>query len=247
MERWNIGKTGWLLAIVVCLFVAEAQGAPLTVKSLDELEKSMQGLEPGATVLLADGLYETTGPLRIEGKRGTADAPIMIRAEHRGQAVIGGEAGFVIKDCEYLALEGFVLTHDADKPAVLLDNCRYVQVTRNRFALRERAKPRHWEHWVYAIGTQSAHNRIDHNLFERKVNRGSHVFVRAAMMLRSSVRSMTALITTTSAMSSTPMAKTATKRSSPAATTSAPAVRARSRSSRTTFWSNVAARARSCR
>ena len=167
-----------LLAIIACLFVAEARSTTLTVKSLNELEKAIQGLTPGATVLLADGSYETTGPIRIEGKRGTAEAPITIRAEHRGQAVIGGAAGFVIKDCEHLVLEGFVMTHDADKPTVLLDNCRYVQVTRNRFALSERATPRHWEHWVYVIGTQSAHNRIDHNLFERKVNRGSHVFVR---------------------------------------------------------------------
>ena len=172
------GNKGRLLAIIVCLLVAEARSATSTVKSLDEMEKAIQGLTPGATVLLADGLYETVRAIRIEAKRGTAEAPIVIRAEHRGQAAIGGAAGFVVKDCEYLVVEGFVFTNDADKQAVLLDNCRYVQVTRNRFALRERAKPRHWEHWVYVIGAQSAHNRIDHNLFERKVNRGSHVFVR---------------------------------------------------------------------
>ncbi len=178
MERWNTGKLSWLLAIIGYLLVAQAQSATLTVKSLNELEKAIQGLGPGATVLLADGSYETARTIRIEGKRGTAEAPIVIRAEHRGQAVIGGVAGFAIKDCEYLTLDGFVLTHDADKPSVLLDNCRQVRVTRNCFRLQERDKPRHWEHWVYVIGIQSAHNRIDHNLFERKVNRGSHVFVR---------------------------------------------------------------------
>ena len=178
MKRWNTGTPSWLLAIVVCLLVAQARSSTLTAKSLDELEKEIQGLGPGSTVLLADGSYETAHAIRIEGKRGASEAPIVIRAEHRGQAVIGGAAGFVIKDCEYLVVEGFVFTNDADKQAVLLDNCQQVRVTRNCFRLQERAKPRHWEHWVYVIGARSAHNRIDHNLFERKVNLGSPVFVR---------------------------------------------------------------------
>ena len=61
---------------------------------------------------------------------------------------------------------------------MLLENCHHVRVTRNTFRLTERAKPRHWEHWVTVEGARSGENRIDHNLFERKVNRGSPVFVR---------------------------------------------------------------------
>ncbi len=158
---------------------AEAEtGAPLTVGSLAGLEEVIRGLRAGVTVLVSDGSYETKRPVRIEGKRGAAEAPIVLRAEHRGRATIGGAAGFVIKDCEHLVLEGFVFTDDADQQAVLLDNCRHVRVTRNTFRLAERARPRRMEHWVYAVGGQSGHNRIDHNRFERKVNAGSPVFVR---------------------------------------------------------------------
>ncbi|MBI5687234.1 MAG: hypothetical protein HZC54_19345 [Verrucomicrobia bacterium] len=151
---------------------------PVTAGSLAELDAAIRSLGPGAMVLVSDGTYETKRPIRIEGKRGTAEAPIVLRAEHRGGATIGGAAGFVIRDCEHLVLEGFVFTNDADQQAVQLVNCRHVRVTRNTFRLSERAKPRHWEHWVTVDGARSGHNRVDHNLFERKVNRGSPLFIR---------------------------------------------------------------------
>ena len=167
------------VAVFCHALLLEAWGnTPLTVGTLDELEKAIQGLSPGVTILLTDGDYKTAQPIRIEGKRGTVESPITIRAELRGRATIGGAAGFVVKDCEHLVLEGFVFRNDADQQAVLLDNCRHVRVTRNSFCLREQVKPRNWEHWVTVVGDQSAYNRIDHNLFERKVNRGSHVFIR---------------------------------------------------------------------
>jgi parallel beta-helix repeat protein len=162
------------LASVLLIPLTNAQAAGV----LQELETAIKGLRPGAVVSVADGDYKTARLICIEGKRGTAEAPIMLRAEHRGRAVIGGAAGFVLRDCEHLVLEGFAFTSDADQQAILLDNCRFVRVTRNTFRLSERAKPRRMEHWVYVIGDRSENNRIDHNLFERKVNSGSHVFVR---------------------------------------------------------------------
>lgn len=146
--------------------------------SIEALEAAIRGLKPGVTVQVADGDYQTAHPIRLEGKHGTAESPIVLRAEHRGQAIIGGKAGFAIKDCAYLVLEGFVLAHDSEQSAVLLDSCRQVQVTRNWFRLRERSPPRHMEHWLYVIGDRSMSNRVDHNLFERKANTGSFVFVR---------------------------------------------------------------------
>jgi len=158
--------------------MAAAGNVSATVASLDQLEAALSKAGPGATVLLADGTYQTKHPILIGGKRGTAQAPLVIRAEHRGRAVLGGAAGFVIKECEHLVLDGLVFTHDADQPAVLLDDCRQVRVSRNTFRLQGRATPRHVEHWINVIGSRSENNRIDHNLFEHKVNPGSFVFVR---------------------------------------------------------------------
>lgn len=143
--------------------------------AFDPFHKAIQKASPGTTIEVPDG---TCRAKSIKSIRGTADAPIVLRAAHRGKAVMDGAAGFVIRDCAFLIVEGFVFIHDADQQAVKLDNCRNVRVTRNTFRLKERAKPRHWEHWVTIDGARSEQNRIDHNLFERKANRGSHVFVR---------------------------------------------------------------------
>lgn len=153
-------------------------GHTLVAHDLNALSGMLGTIAPGTTVLLSDGEYATKKPFRIEGLRGTAEAPITLRAEHRGRAVIAGAAGLVLKDCERLVLEGLTFANDADQPAVLLDNCRHVRVTRNVFRLREREKPRHMEHWVYVIGAHSGTNRIDRNLFERKTHSGSMLFVR---------------------------------------------------------------------
>ncbi len=83
-----------------------------------------------------------------------------------------------MRDCEHLTLEGFVFENDANQQAVLLENCRHVRIARNAFQLNEQAKPRWMQHWVYVTGNHSGNNRIDHNLFGKKANGGSPVFVR---------------------------------------------------------------------
>jgi parallel beta-helix repeat protein len=148
------------------------------VDSLDALKQAAKALAPGAVVELSDGTFPAKGAIKIAGVRGTEEKPIILRAQNRGKAVVAGAAGFILKDCEHVVIEGFLFTHDADQQAVMLDNCRHVRVTRNTFRLTERAKPQHWEHWVTVDGARSGWNRIDHNLFERKVNRGSPLFVR---------------------------------------------------------------------
>ncbi|WP_038169027.1 polysaccharide lyase 6 family protein [Verrucomicrobium sp. BvORR106] len=134
--------------------------------------------QPGTPIELPDGTYNTKAFRTLTGLRGTPDQPIHIRAAHRGKVIITGDAGLILRDCEHVILEGLIFENDADQQCVQLDNCRHVRITRNVFRPKERAKPRHWEHWVTVDGARSADNRIDHNLFERKVNRGSPLFIR---------------------------------------------------------------------
>ncbi|WP_170156905.1 polysaccharide lyase 6 family protein [Roseimicrobium gellanilyticum] len=138
----------------------------------------LRDLKQGTTVEVPDGTYTTKGCRTLQGLRGTKEKPIVIRAKNRGKVVIVGESGFILRDCEYAVIEGFVFENDADQQCVMLDNCKYTRVTRNVFRPKERARPRHWEHWVTVDGARSGYNRIDRNRFERKVNRGSPLFVR---------------------------------------------------------------------
>lgn len=134
--------------------------------------------QPGTVLEVPDGTHNAKSPLSLKELRGTAGQPITIRAASRGKAVITGTAGFVLKNCEHVVIEGFVFENDADQQCVRLENCHHVRITRNVFQPKERKKPQHWEHWVTVDGADSGHNRIDHNRFEKKVNRGSPVFVR---------------------------------------------------------------------
>lgn len=134
--------------------------------------------EPGSVIEAPDGTHVIKSAWKLEGICGTEQAPVVIRAAHRGKTVIAGAAGFILKDCAYVVLDGFIFENDADQQCVQLVNCQNVCVTRNIFRPKERTKPRHWEHWLTVDGARSSHNRIDHNLFERKVNRGSPLFIR---------------------------------------------------------------------
>lgn len=165
-------------ALVLALLLTATPAMAQVVDSVDSLSKAFAALAPGSNLEVAEGTFVTKGAIKIVGKHGTAEQPIVIRAQHRGKTMIAGAAGFILRDCEHVTLEGFVFEHDADQQSVILENCHHVRITRNTFRPAERAKPRHWEHWVTVDGFKSGENRIDHNLFERKVNRGSPVFVR---------------------------------------------------------------------
>ena len=165
----------WLLTT---LLLVTATARSELVDSVGSFSKAFSSLVPGSVIEVADGTYTTKGGIKIVGNKGTEENPIVFRAQHRGKAVIAGVAGFILKNCEHVVIEGFVFENDADQQSVMLENCQHVRVTRNRFRPVERAKPRHWEHWVTVDGAHSGENRIDHNLFEHKVNRGSPLFIR---------------------------------------------------------------------
>ncbi|GEP44903.1 polysaccharide lyase 6 family protein [Brevifollis gellanilyticus] len=164
---------------IACGLITAALGFTTALaEEKSELAKLLSNLQPGSTVEVPDGTHTLKSPITLRDLHGTEEKPVVIRAVHRGKAVIGGVGGFILKECDHVVIEGFVFENDADAQCVRVENCHYVQVTRNVFRPKERAKPRHWEHWVTVEGAKSSHNRVDHNLFEKKVNRGSPVFVR---------------------------------------------------------------------
>ncbi len=162
----------------ILLFAALTASMSAAPVATDALPQSLKQLQPGEVLEVADGACQVDKPLTVHGIKGTIEKPVIIRAANRGKAVILGIAGFVLNECEHVTVEGFTFENDADQPSVRLVNCRHARVTRNLFRPMERSKPRHWEHWVTVEGAESSHNRIDHNLFERKVNRGSPLFIR---------------------------------------------------------------------
>ena len=96
-----------------CLLIAALFSLPTnafaTVASIETLQKAVQQARPGTIIDLADGTYETKRPIGVQEIRGTPESPIVVRAEHRGKALIGGSAEFVVRDFEHVVIEGFCL------------------------------------------------------------------------------------------------------------------------------------------
>jgi hypothetical protein len=71
------------------------------------LQKAADTLQPGDTVLLADGTY----PGGVVQKRsGRPDAPVTYRARHAGKAVVrGGAIGILIDNSDWVTLEGLTV------------------------------------------------------------------------------------------------------------------------------------------
>ncbi|NOZ21776.1 MAG: hypothetical protein GXP25_11910 [Planctomycetes bacterium] len=148
------------------------------------LQQALDAAEPGDVIEVADGLYSLSGDLTIT-RSGTEAKPIFIRAKHRGRAEITGRGEVLFKEVAHVVMEGFTFTHCARYRGwpwgnVTLQDCHHVRFTRNTLHLcedRSMADKKGLQQWVCITGRRSHHNRIDHNLFDRKTMRGDFIAI----------------------------------------------------------------------
>jgi poly(beta-D-mannuronate) lyase len=172
-----------LLIALLPLLTAAAERT-ITVRSAGELRSALKSAEPGLRILLADGTYDLDGKVKISQKAG-AQNPICIQSEHRGKAVITGDSRFVLTDAEYVVIEGLDF-QSTNGPAVTLAGSRSCRITRNTFHLKETQRGS----WIMIDGikgdsvTLSGHNRVDHNLFEKKSEIGNFITIEGTKRAR---------------------------------------------------------------
>lgn len=143
------------------------------------LEQALAGAAPGQVIEVADGVYDSGAAFRVHGVRATKEAPLIIRAQNRGGAVISGDSWFLVEESSYVVIDGFTFTTDDDTNSygVRLQSTDHSRVTRNHFALKESPGVFSSRHWVYIAGTGADFNRIDHNLFEKKRRIGNFISI----------------------------------------------------------------------
>ena len=128
-------------------------------------------------ILLSDGEYDLNSDLIVICK-GEAGKPISIAAKHRAKARIVGDSHFILTAAEYIVLEGLNF-ESTNGPAVELRGCSHIQITRNTFHLKETKRGS----WILIDGIKgdsvrlSSHNRVDHNLFEKKSQLGNFITI----------------------------------------------------------------------
>ena len=149
------------------------------VTSLPELEAAVSSnMQPGTTVCLADGSYSDDLDL-VFGGFGSLSNPIVITAENPGAAIISGNSSVRMAG-EFVVLQGLVFLEGESEHSDLIqtrtstiDFCHYCRISEISIVDLGTAESDSGK-WVNIYGH---HNRVDHNWFAGKANRGALLII----------------------------------------------------------------------
>jgi hypothetical protein len=134
----------------------------IRVASLTELEAKIAVASPGDLILVKNGVYTTTGPIKIK-KQGASGRPIVIAAETVGGVEIKGAGGFDLESpAAYVTIRGFKFTHAVGTVQVRAGT-HHCRLTRNVFELTGEGR------YLLVSGDDA---EIDHNTFQNKKTGG---------------------------------------------------------------------------
>jgi Chondroitinase B len=133
MQRLRFHGRSWVIAAWVCAGMVQHVAATTTnVNSISGLQSAINSAVAGDEIVVANGLYTTSAPISVS-RRGTALAPIIIRAETIGGVEITGSDGFDLNTgSSHIEVKGFVFTHDTNG-AFIDAGATYCRFTRNVF------------------------------------------------------------------------------------------------------------------
>lgn len=149
-----------------------------TVTNSAEFNQAIANAVPGATILLANGVWQNTE--LVINTSGTVDAPICVGATTPGKVVLSGESNLSLAG-DYLIVSDLVFTNGYS-PTKSVISFRHKNTLANhsrvtRTVIDHFNKPDKFDtdYWVAMHGR---HNRFDHNHLEGKRNAGVTMAVR---------------------------------------------------------------------
>jgi len=162
-----------IACLLVFFLASPTMAKDYLVDTQSEYEDAVEAVQPGDTVVLANGEWSDFEIL-FTGE-GTADQPITLTAETRGQVAITGRSNLRLAG-NHLVVSGLVFRdgHSPRSPVisfrasegVLAYHSRVTEVVIDGFNKPERLNQ---DSWVNLYGK---HNRLDHSYFAGKSNRG---------------------------------------------------------------------------
>ena len=166
--------------LILLFFSCQPQGEKQTlVHTIEEYNQAVNDAKPGSTIVLANGVWENV-ELLFEGK-GTAEAPITLTVEEKGKVTLEGQSYLQIAG-EYLHVEGLIFKNGFTPTNEVISfrknnkelayNSRLSECVIDNYSNPERHEQ---DSWVALYGKN---NRVDHNHFEGKGNRGVTLIVR---------------------------------------------------------------------
>ncbi len=168
-----------LLLILSGFASSGLQAATTLVKSQSEYKDATKNLQPGDTIVLANGEWENF-EISFIGV-GRENKPITLTAEEKGGVIITGQSNLRLAG-EYLVVSGLVFKNGFTPTREVIafrrnkehvaNHSRVTEVIIDRFNNPERTES---DYWVSMYGR---HNRFDHNHLEGKNNNGVTMAVR---------------------------------------------------------------------
>ena len=179
MRQKKLTITGQLALVLACLLNGAAHTAEITVASQEEYAHAVNRLQPGDTLVLANGEWRDFEIL-FTGK-GVPGKPITLTAETKGEVLVTGQSNLRLAG-EHLVVSGLVFKdgHSPTNTVIAFrrskgeyaNHSRVTEVVIDHFNNPERFET---DFWVMLYGK---HNRFDHNHLEGKSNQGVTMAVR---------------------------------------------------------------------
>ncbi|MEN6306492.1 MAG: polysaccharide lyase 6 family protein [Anaerohalosphaeraceae bacterium] len=157
-----------VFAGIAAIWIGLASAATLHVDSLSNLQSAIDTASPGDRIIVADGIYTTTNPIRIR-RSGTEDKPIIVEATTVGGVILGGTHGFTLdKPAACIHIKGFRFTHAAGGNTIN-SGTTFCQFTRNIFECSGKG------YYLLVAGDDA---QINYNEFRNKGTVGNMIDVR---------------------------------------------------------------------
>ncbi len=157
-------------ALAVLCFLAtivNLRAAQLTVANQAELNQAIARAQPGDAIIVANGTYSDLA-FNLTC-RGSADAPISVRAATPGSVTLNGESHMVIRGA-YLVVEGFKFdqVQAFSKTKGVRNVVRFLGATHCRLTQCYFYRCG-WNKWAHIVQLHqgSCDNRVDHNTWEK--------------------------------------------------------------------------------
>ncbi len=152
--------------------------APLrtvNVSSVSAMQTAINNAIPGDHIVLANGTYNLSSSVAVNGENGTAANPILIRAASVLGVTFTGTGSFNVTGSSYIIIQGFRFTGatgSGGTSGLNLKDSNFCRVTRNYFQMSDSTKA----YWTYISGSGNDH-RIDRNEYAIKPSEGCFIVV----------------------------------------------------------------------
>jgi poly(beta-D-mannuronate) lyase len=160
--------------LVFCFLALALSLGPLdaarthAIKTPAELTAAVAAVQPGDTLVVADGTY-ADWLITLTGQ-GTPEAPITLRAATPGRVILTGNSRLHVTG-SHLVVSGFRFENVGPATAhniVHFDGVQHGRLTQCAFFRCGNSSRRH----IVRVGNTSRHCRVDHNYFERLRGQG---------------------------------------------------------------------------